>query len=692
MSRRRLHGDNNSPGNYRPGKAPATSGQNVQKSARPKNRLHFDNGGRLPDGGNLPESTPPPGNTLGEGRKSDGGHLPDGSRLPDISPAAPDTTASPDTPARRLRFDSNDTPPPTEAPHDSGQKPKRRKFQLEEEQARPSERLRHEGEAKAPADGIRPPPGTSADVPSGGAAPTPGKPGPIDKKLLREGKRINKSKFRMEKTGDKLDAARDTLAAQKPLPKPGIADKAGRGIKNNIWMFVHGKIYQVENENVGTKAAHRSELAGEGVVHSTSRFVKRRIRTRPARRVRKLEKRDIKAKADYHFRKAAQDNPELKKNAATRYIQKRRLRKIYQKQARQAAGKTSSAVLNKAALAIKKMTGAVLALIKSNPKVTLILLAAFLLFVMVQSCVGGALTIGNGILGGIGGTSYLAEDADINGAGIAYSEWEIDLLMEALNAETSHPGYDEYRYFIDPIGHDPHALLSFLTAKYDDFTFAGVEAVLRDIFNQQYSLTFTEIIEVRSYEETWTDEDGESHTETIYYDYYILEVTLTAKPFTDVIIPLLETVDEQERYDVYNIIRGNRQYVGSPFPYNWLPYVSSYFGYRQNPFTGVKEFHTGIDIALPEGTEIQAGGKGVVVSAGDAGDYGLMVVIEYTTGATARYAHCSSLLVSAGQEVVAGQAIAKVGSIGASTGPHLHAEVIKDGEYMNPLYFMVIPF
>jgi murein DD-endopeptidase MepM/ murein hydrolase activator NlpD len=161
---------------------------------------------------------------------------------------------------------------------------------------------------------------------------------------------------------------------------------------------------------------------------------------------------------------------------------------------------------------------------------------------------------------------------------------------------------------------------------------------------------------------------------------------------------MLTTQDERDRYAVYNITRGNRQYIGSPFPDNWLPYVSSNFGWRISPITGAKEFHTGVDIALPTGTEIQAGGRGVVLSAGSAGDYGLAVVIEYASAgssrgsATVRYAHCSALLVSAGQEVRAGDPIARVGDTGTSTGSHLHAEVIKDSEFMNPLYFMVIPF
>ena len=643
MNKRRGLSFEDAPGKFNPGDAPATSA--APPHPAPKNRLRFED-------------------------------TPDESPLPDASPISEDTSASPDTPGRRLRFEGAETPGDRQDSDSTtsgqlGQKSKDGgKFRRETEQAKPSERLRHDNTPLS---------GDSAAAPTNaGAAPK------ADKKLLREGKKLDKSKLRMEKTGDKLEAARDKLAAQKPPAKPGIVKNVGRGMKNNAWMVVHGKIYQAEHENVGIKAAHRTELAGEAALHGASRFVKRRIRTRPTRQVKKWEKRDIKAKADYNFRTAAQENPSLKNKAVYEQAQKKRNRQRFYAQTRAAAKKTAGAA--------KKVGGAVVRIVAANPKAALIALACLLLVLVIQSCVGGMLTIGNGILGGIGGTSYLAEDGDINGASIAYSEWEIDLLMEAQNAESSYPGYDEYRYFIDPIGHAPHALLSFLTAMYDDFTFAEIEPVLRDIFNQQYELTFTEIVEVRSYVETWTDEDGETHTEIIYYDYYILEVTLTAQPFSDVIGPMLTTQDEQDRFDVYSITKGNRQYVGSPFAFNWLPYVTSHFGWRIHPITGAKDFHRGVDIALPTGTEILAGGNGVVVEAATHSLYGLTIVVDYGDGVMARYSHCSALLVSTGQMVRAGDAIALVGSTGASTGPHLDIEVLKDGELMNPLYFVVIPF
>jgi len=133
---------------------------------------------------------------------------------------------------------------------------------------------------------------------------------------------------------------------------------------------------------------------------------------------------------------------------------------------------------------------------------------------------------------------------------------------------------------------------------------------------------------------------------------------------------------------------GNRQYLASPFAFDWTPFISSHFGYRRNPFTGATQFHTGIDIAVPTGTPILAGHDGVITQAGSAGDYGLMVTIDNGVGLVSRYAHCSQILVSVGQEVRQGDVIALVGSTGASTGPHLHLEVLVNGTFFNPIFFV----
>ena len=215
-----------------------------------------------------------------------------------------------DTPGVPPASEVSDAPPPArEAPTPSG----RSKYRPHSEQARFSDHLRREEE---------PPPG--------------GDGGPANKKAARDGRRFEKSKFRVEKTGAKLDAARKKAAAQKP-PKPNPAKASVKKAAAGAWYYAHQKIHEVEQENVGVEAAHKTELAGEKAVRGASRFVKHRIQTHPTRRVAKWERRDIRAKANFEYRRMEREHPELKDNAVSRFFQKQHIKRQYQKQARDAA-------------------------------------------------------------------------------------------------------------------------------------------------------------------------------------------------------------------------------------------------------------------------------------------------------------------------------------------------------------------
>jgi hypothetical protein len=435
---------------------------------------------------------------------------------------------------------------------------------------------------------------------------------------------------------------------------------------------VHKEIGRYERDNVGLEAAHKFEQGAEDAARTGRIYAKRRARTRPRRQAAKRQRRHVKAQADFRLRELARENPELRKNAFKRYLQKRRLKKEYQKQAKRAAARGAAKGAERTAGAAGKLFRAAFGFAKRHPAAALVISLAFLLVLTLQSCMSGAVTIGSGVGGGVGGTSYLAEDADIDEAELRYTEWETDLLIDAKNPPG---GYDEYRYNIGDVGHDPYALLAFLTAVYDDFTFEGAEPVLREVFNEQYTLTRTVTSETRG-----SGEDS--------YTVRILTTTLTARSFSDIILPRIATQEQRARYGVYMFLKGNRQYVGKPFAMNWLPYVSDYYGYRVHPISGAKNYHTGVDIAVSEGTEILAGGAGTVIRTGnDAGGYGIFLAVDYGKGITALYAHCSALLVSEGQEVALGEVIALSGNTGNSTGAHLHMEVLKDGEYLNPLYY-----
>ena len=156
------------------------------------------------------------------------------------------------------------------------------------------------------------------------------------------------------------------------------------------------------------------------------------------------------------------------------------------------------------------------------------------------------------------------------------------------------------------------------------------------------------------------------------YNYYFLNIGLTARSFPEVVFSRMNP-EQRERFNVYMITKGNRQYLQSPFgETNWLPYVTSYYGYRVHPITGAKDYHKAVDIAMPEGTDILAGQDGPVTTATYHSSYGNYVVLDDGEGLVSKYAHCSVLLVSVGQTVKAGDVIARVGNTGDSTGAHLH--------------------
>ena len=536
-------------------------------------------------------------------------------------------------------------------------------FQEDSRQARFSERLRHDGEGA--------PPGGDA---SGSTA------GP-DKKAARNGRRMEKSKLRAEKSGAKLNEARTKLAAKKPRKPPGVVKALMRKAGTGAWYYAHQKIREVEHENVGVEAAHKTELAEEGVIRGTTRFVKHRIRTHPARRVAKLERRDIKAKADYAFRKLAQEHPEIKSNPISRYWQKRRLRKQYAKKTREAA-KQGARAAKGAVSVIQKFVSALWTAATSHPVAVLIIICIFILIVALQSCVASMGTIGNGILGAVGGTSYVAQDTDIDQAELAYTGWEADLQLEIDNAKTTHPGYDEYRYNVEDISHNPYELMAFLTAVYGNFTYSDVESNLQQIFHEQYTLSFTEDVETKTRTVTGTDPATGQETESEEtYDWHVLNITLTAKSFTDVVSSLMDS-GQLQQYNVLMTTKGNRQYLQNPFSFDWLPYVTDYYGYYADQSTDTKEYRKGVDIGVPSGTAVMSGLDGTVTSTGDDSG-GKTVVLDDGNGLTVKYEHCGSLTVSTGQTVKAGDMIAKAGGTG------LYLEVDKDGQPLNPLYFAV---
>ncbi len=336
------------------------------------------------------------------------------------------------------------------------------------------------------------------------------------------------SKLRMEKQGRKAEKAKEKLAKQKPPKKPGPVKRAGRVASGSAHGFVHGKIFEVEQENVGTEGAHRSELVGESVLRHGSRFVKRKIREHPARAVQKAEARYVKRTADYHFHTAAQEHPELSKNFFARYWQKQRNRKQYQKRANEATRQGAKAA-GKTAAATEKLAAKAAGFVKRHPAGSVIALACILLVFLVQSCSSSLVTIGNAGAGALGATTYPSGDGDMLGAEAAYTGLEAELKNYLDTYESTHD-YDEYHFDLDGIEHDPYVLISILSALHEgQWTLSQAAGTLQTLFDRQYILTEEVVVEVRYRTETRTDSEGNDYEVEIPYNYYICYVTLENK-------------------------------------------------------------------------------------------------------------------------------------------------------------------
>ena len=365
------------------------------------------------------------------------------------------------------------------------------------------------------------------------------------------------SKLRMERRGEKLDAAREKLAKQKPPKKPGAVKRLAHAAGHGVHGFVHGKLYEVEHENVGTEGAHRSELAAESVYRFGRRKLRKAIREHPAKAVERAESKHIKATADYYYRKTVEEHPEMQEGGAvSRYLQKQKIKRQYAKQAREAARQTAKAAEGTASVT-GKLTEKVSAYIKEHPGGLLMLLAAFLLLVVLQSCMSSLVTVGNGVAGAIGASTYAAEDADLLGAEAAYCALE-DELQRYLDTYTRTHDYDEYHFDLDTIEHDPYVLISMISALHEGaWTLDEVRGTLQDLFDRQYILTEDVVVEVRYRTVTRTDSEGNDYDVEVPYNYYICYVTL--ENFNLSHVPVYMMSEEQlSMYALYMSTLGNR--------------------------------------------------------------------------------------------------------------------------------------
>ena len=401
------------------------------------------------------------------------------------------------------------------------------------------------------------------------------------------------------RAADRLDKAKAAIPKQKKLVKERTFDEATGKAKTRLrfeerekpmpgskshknplsrpaqeaGIFVHNKVHSVEKDNSGVEGAHKSEELAEKGTKYGARKVKQGYRShklKPYRKAAKAEKAAAKANVNFHYHKALHDNPQLTSNPLSRFWQKQQIKKQYAKAAGAGGAKGIKAAAEntrKAAAKAAEKTRQTVAFVARHPAGVCIAIAALLLIILVFAGLSSCSAMFSGTINGVVGTSYTSEDSDLVAVENNYAAMENELQAEIDNIERTHPGYDEYRYDLDTIGHNPHELASYLTALLQSYTPESAQAEIERIFGLQYTLTLTEEVEIRYRTETSTDpETGETTSEEVPYEYYILNVELTNKPISSLAEELL-TPEQLEMFRVYMETSGNKPLIfggGSP--------------------------------------------------------------------------------------------------------------------------------
>jgi len=349
----------------------------------------------------------------------------------------------------------------------------------------------------------------------------------------------------------------------KPRPPSKLSHTVRDAPGNAVAGKLHQEIRKTEDGNVGVESAHKSEEAVETGVHLV-REGYRSHKLKPYRKAAQAERKLEKANIEALFQKSVYENPAAASNPLSRWQQKQQIKKQYAaaKRAAQSGGSAAGAAqkTGKAAKTVKEKAQQAGAYVMRHKKGFGIVLAIFLLVCLLLNTMSSCSMMAQSIGSAISGTTYPSDDPELVAVEADYAAKEAALQAEIDNIESSHPGYDEYRYDLDMIGHDPHELAAYLSAVLQGYTRASAQAELERIFAAQYQLTLTEEVEVRYRTETRTDSEGNEYDVEVPYNYYILNVTLTSKPISSVASELL-TPDQLEMYQVYRQTLGNKPLI-----------------------------------------------------------------------------------------------------------------------------------
>ena len=385
------------------------------------------------------------------------------------------------------------------------------------------------------------------------------------RRQIRHEADLAKMRSKKLKSEQEVKAKKNEAASGKKGGKP---KKPGNLAADAISAKAHQSVRNADQDNnSGVEAAHFSEGSAEGAARAGSRFQYGR-KLRQYKKLERLEKKADKDAVDSIFAERMKSDPQAGSNFFSRWRQKQAIKKEYAAaKAGAAAAENTAAGTAKAAQGTASMTEKAFQFVQSHSHIIIGIAAVGLLVLVIAGSVSSCSVLINGGGNVVLGTSYTAEDEDLKGVETDYTKLEDKLRKQIDRIETDHPGYDEYRYNLAEIGHNPYELASLLTVEFENFTRSQVQARLQSIFEAQYELKLEEKVEIRTRKETrvgyrYNPITGTGHTYTyqvtVQYEYKILNVTLLNRGVDYVARNSGLTDDQLQRYEVTLECRGNR--------------------------------------------------------------------------------------------------------------------------------------
>ena len=385
------------------------------------------------------------------------------------------------------------------------------------------------------------------------------------RRQIRHEADLAKMRSKKLKSEQEVKAKKNAAASGKKGGKP---KKPGNLAADALSAKAHQSVRNADQDNnSGVEAAHFSEGSAEGAARAGSRFQYGR-KLRQYKKLERLEKKANKDAVDSIFAERMKSDPQAGSNLFSRWRQKQAIKKEYAAaKAGAAAAENTASGTAKAAQGTVSITEKAFQFVQSHSHIIIGIAAVGLLVLVIAGSVSSCSVLINGGGNVVLGTSYTAEDEDLKGVETDYTRLEDKLRKQIDRIETDHPGYDEYRYNLAEIGHNPYELASLLTVEFENYTRSQVQARLQSIFEAQYELKLEEKVEIRTRKETrvgyrYNPITGTGHTYTyqvtVQYEYKILNVTLLNRGVDYVARNSGLTDDQLQRYEVTLECRGNR--------------------------------------------------------------------------------------------------------------------------------------